>query len=135
MHSKAIMEFSALHGSFSIKGLAKSRSTHASIIASVNRKQYASLALLRMTSLLVMVQAWQAQVAAHDASAVPTQEKTNILLPGQRNSFCGPSAHADPLYVFSKSRIGESADIEQRSRHKEGSCQAKDVTGYNVKYC
>lgn len=110
MHSKAIMEFSALHGSFSIKGLAKSRSTHASIIASVKRKQYASLALLRMTSLLVMVQAWQAQVAAHDASAVPTQEKTNILLPGQRNSFCSPSAYVDPRELFLIPRFGKLAD-------------------------
>ena len=47
-------------------------------MAKVKRKQYASLALRRMTSLLVMVQAWQAHVAAHEASAVPTQEKTNI---------------------------------------------------------
>jgi hypothetical protein len=66
------------HGSLSMSGLAKSRSTHAAAIASVKSTQYASRADRRMTSLLAKVQAWQAQVAAHEASAEPTHENANM---------------------------------------------------------
>ena len=62
-----------------MSGLAKSRSTHASAIASVNSTQYASRALRLMTSFDAKVQAWHAQVAAQDAKADPTQENANMV--------------------------------------------------------
>ena len=60
-------------GSLSRMGLAKSRSTQASSIAAVNSTQYASLADFRITSREAKEQAWQAQVAAQEARALPIQ--------------------------------------------------------------
>lgn len=77
------------HGSLSMSGLAKSRSTHAAAIASVKSTQYASRAERRMTSLLAKVQAWQAQVAAHDASAEPTHENANMAPRAQSRRATG----------------------------------------------
>ena len=62
-----------------MSGLAKSRSTQASAIASVNSTQYASRALRLMTSFDAKVHAWHAQVAAQDAKADPTQENANMV--------------------------------------------------------
>ena len=58
-----------------MRGLAKSRNTHAKIMARVKRTQYARRADLRMTSLLAMLHAWQAHVAAQLARAVPVCTK------------------------------------------------------------
>ena len=58
-----------------MRGLAKSRNTHARIMARVKRTQYARRADLRMTSLLAMLQAWHAHVAAQLARAVPVRTK------------------------------------------------------------
>ena len=70
----------ALHGILSMRGLAKSRNTHARTMARVKRTQYARRADLRMTSLLAMLQAWQAHVAAQLARAVPVCIKGNSVL-------------------------------------------------------
>ena len=75
----------ALHGILSMRGLAKSRNTQARIMARVKRTQYARRADLRITSLLAMLQAWQAHVAAQLARAVPVCTKGNLVsVPGMR---------------------------------------------------
>ena len=71
-----------------------------------------------------MVQAWQAHVAAHEASAVPTQEKTNISLPEQLSQllyFPSPrktEIHFDALREVSF-EIGEVNEIWNKEIRKQ----------------